>query len=87
MGKEHQIQKKTAQPKSETKELATRKKINTINRKQTSPIQNNQTHKDLWNSVMGDSLQFQHRNPQALSIQDFPIHSECTLIHNQPQDP
>jgi hypothetical protein len=38
MGKAHQNQKKTAQPKSETNALATRKKINIINRKQTPPI-------------------------------------------------
>jgi hypothetical protein len=37
MGKAHQNQKKTAQPKSETNELATWKKINT--RKQTPPVQ------------------------------------------------
>jgi hypothetical protein len=35
----------------------------------------------------GDSLQFQHQNPLALSIQDSPIHSECTLVHKQPQNP
>jgi hypothetical protein len=38
MGKAHQMQKKIAQPKSGTNELATRK-INTINRKLTPPIQ------------------------------------------------
>jgi hypothetical protein len=49
MGKAHQNQKKTAQPESETSELATRKKINTINRKQTPPIQSSTaTHMDLW---------------------------------------
>jgi hypothetical protein len=42
---------------------------------------------DLWNSAMGDSLQFQQRNSPALSIQDSPIHSECTLVHKQPQGP
>jgi hypothetical protein len=51
MSKAHQNQKKPAQPKNETNALATRKKINTINR-------------------IGDSLQFQHRNSPALSIQD-----------------
>jgi hypothetical protein len=35
MGKAHQNQRKTAQPKSETNAIATQKKINTINRKQT----------------------------------------------------
>jgi hypothetical protein len=35
----------------------------------------------------GDSLQFQHRNPPGLSIQDSQIHSERTLVHKQPQDP
>jgi hypothetical protein len=39
MGKAHQIQKETAQPKSETNELATQKKINTIHRKQIPPTQ------------------------------------------------
>jgi hypothetical protein len=44
----------------------------TINRKQSSPIQSSaQTHMDLGNSAMEDSLQFQHRNPPALSIQDW----------------
>jgi hypothetical protein len=82
MDKAHQKKNKTAQPKSETNALATRKKINTINRKQTTPIQNStQTHLDIWNSAMGDILQFQHRNPPALSIQDSPIHSERTLVH------
>jgi hypothetical protein len=38
MGKEHQNQKKAAQPKGETNALATRK-INAINREQTPPIQ------------------------------------------------
>jgi hypothetical protein len=85
--KAHQNQKKTAQPKSEGNALATRKKVNTINRKQTPPIQSStQTHMALWNSAMGDSRQFQHRNPPALSIQDSPIHSERTLIHKL-QDP
>jgi hypothetical protein len=46
-----------------------------------------QTHMDLWYSAMGDSLQFQHRNPTALSIQDSLIHSERTLVRKQPQDP
>jgi hypothetical protein len=54
MGKAHQNQKKPAQPKGETKALATQKKINTINRKQTPPIQSsNEPHMDLWNSPMG----------------------------------
>jgi hypothetical protein len=49
MGKAHQNQKKTAEPNSETNELATQK-INTINRKQTPPIESStQTHTDLWN--------------------------------------
>jgi hypothetical protein len=86
MGKAHQIQKKTAQPKSESNALATWKKIK--NRKKTPPIQSStQTHMDLWNSAMEDSLQFLHRNPPALSIQDSPKHSERTLVHKQPQDP
>jgi hypothetical protein len=66
--------------------LATRKN-NTVNRKQTPPIQSNtQTHMDLRPSAMGDSLYFQHRNPSALPVQDCLFHSECTLIHKQPQD-
>jgi hypothetical protein len=52
MGEAYQNQKKTAQPKSETNALATRK-INTISTKQTTPIQSStQTHMDLWNSAM-----------------------------------
>jgi hypothetical protein len=88
MDKAYQNQKKTAQPESETNELATRKKIHTINRKQTPPTQSStQTHMDLWNSAMGDILQFQQRNPPALSLQDSPIHSERTLVHKQAHDP
>jgi hypothetical protein len=88
MGEAHQNKIKTAQPKSETNALAARKKINTVNRKQTSPIQSNtQISMDLWDSVMGDSLKFQHRNPPTFSIQDFPSHSERTLVHKQSQDP
>jgi hypothetical protein len=84
----HQVLKETAQPKSETNALATRKKINTVNRKQTPHIRcSTQTHTDLWNLAMGDSLQFQHQNPPALSIQEPLIHSERTLVHKQPQDP
>jgi hypothetical protein len=37
----------------------------------------------FFNLAMADSLKFQHQNPSALSIQDSPIHSECTLV----QDP
>jgi hypothetical protein len=60
MDKAHQIQKKIAQPKIETNALAARKKINILDRKQTSPIQSSiQTHMDQWNSATGDSLQFQ----------------------------
>jgi hypothetical protein len=71
MGKVYQNQMKTAQPKSETNALATGKMMDTINRVQTPPIQSRtQTHIDLWNSYMGDSLQFQHRNPQVLSIKN-----------------
>jgi hypothetical protein len=40
MGKIHQNKKKTAQPKSETIALGTRKKINTINRKETKQYSN-----------------------------------------------
>jgi hypothetical protein len=59
MGKAHQNKKKTAQPEGEINALATRKKINTINRNKTTPTQSStQTHMDLWNSAMGDSLQF-----------------------------
>jgi hypothetical protein len=48
MGKAHQIKKKIAQPKSKTNALATQKKINIINRKQTPPIQSSiQTNMDL----------------------------------------
>jgi hypothetical protein len=50
---------------------------NTINRKKT--------HMNIWNEM--DILQFQHRNPPALSIQDSPIYSERTSVHKQPQDP
>jgi hypothetical protein len=61
MGKAHQNNKKKAQPINEINALATKKKNNTINGKQTSPIQSStQTHTDLWNSAVGDSLQFQH---------------------------
>jgi hypothetical protein len=71
MGKAPKNQKKTAQPESETNGLATQKKIGTINRKQTPPIQSStQTHMDLWTSAAGDGLQFQHQNSPALSIQD-----------------
>jgi hypothetical protein len=72
--------RKSTQPKSETNVLVTRK-INTIDRKPT-PIQSStQTHMDLRNSAMGDSLQFQHQNTPVLSIQDCLIHSERTLVH------
>jgi hypothetical protein len=66
MSKAHQIQKKEiTQPKSETNALATRKKIRTINRKQTPPIQSSiQTHMNLWNSAMGASHQFKNQNLQ-----------------------
>jgi hypothetical protein len=87
--KAHQNQKKTVQPKSETNAPATRKiNITRMNRKQTPPIQSStQTRMDIWNSAMGDSLQFQHRNPAALSIQDCPIYCGPTLVHKQSQDP
>jgi hypothetical protein len=35
---------------------------------------------------MGDSLQFQHRNPPVLSIQDSPIHSEYINNHRIHED-
>jgi hypothetical protein len=61
MGKAHHNQKKTAQPKSETNALTTRK-MNAVNRKQTPPVQSSSpTHMNLWNSAMGDTLQFQHQ--------------------------
>jgi hypothetical protein len=81
MGKAHQNQKKPVQHKSETIALATRKI-------KTPPIQCSiQTDLHLWHSAMGGSLQFQHRNPPALPIQDSPIHSERTLVHKQPKNP
>jgi hypothetical protein len=87
MGKLHKNKNKTAQPKSETNALTTQK-ISTLNRKQIPPMEFSiQTNTDLWNSAMGDSLQFQHQNPPALSIQESPIHSEHTLVHKQPEDP
>jgi hypothetical protein len=55
--KAHKNKKKTAQPKSETNALATRKKVKAINRKQTSPIKcSTQTPMDLWISAMGGNL-------------------------------
>jgi hypothetical protein len=42
---------------------------------------------DLWNLVMEGSLQFQHQNHPALSIQDSSIHSEYTLVQKQLQNP
>jgi hypothetical protein len=79
--------RKQTQLKSETNALATRK-IKTIDIKETPPTEGStQPHMDLRNSAMGDSLQFQHRNPPALSIQDALIHSERTLLHKQPQGP
>jgi hypothetical protein len=82
MSKAHQNRKKTTQLKSETNTLAIWK-INIINRKQTAPIKSStQTDLDLWDSAMGDSLQFKQQNPPALPIQDSPIHSELTLAHN-----
>jgi hypothetical protein len=66
----------------------TRKQNNTINRKQTPPLQSStQTHMDQWNSAMGDSLKLQRRNSPVLSIQHSPIHSERTSVYNKPQDP
>jgi hypothetical protein len=57
MGKARQNQKKPAKSKSETDALATREKSNTINGKQTPPIQSStETYIDLWNSAMVDSL-------------------------------
>jgi hypothetical protein len=61
MGKAHRNNKKTTQPINEINALAAKKKNDTINGKQTPPIQSStQTHADLWNSAVGDSLQFQH---------------------------
>jgi hypothetical protein len=50
-------------------------------------IKQTKTRMYLWNSAMGDSLQFQQLNPTELSIQDCPIHSERTFVYKQPQDP
>jgi hypothetical protein len=40
----------------------------------------------LWNSAVRDNLQYQHRNPLALSIQDSPIHSERINNHRINED-
>jgi hypothetical protein len=61
MGKAHKNRKKPDQPKSETNALAILENINTINCKQTPPIQSSaQTHLDVWHLAMWDSLQLQH---------------------------
>jgi hypothetical protein len=83
MGEAHQNQTKQLNQEEKKYALATRK----MNRKRTPPTQiSTQTQMDLWNSAMEDSLQFEHRNPPALSIQDSPIHSERSLVHKEPQD-
>jgi hypothetical protein len=75
---------RTSNPNLKRKNALATQRIITINIKQTPPIQSStQTHTDLCNSAMGDSLQFQHRNPTALSIQGFPIHSERTLVNKK----
>jgi hypothetical protein len=51
VGKVHKSEKKTAQPKSETNVLATQKKINTINIKQTPTQSSTQNKMDIWNSA------------------------------------
>jgi hypothetical protein len=79
MGKAHQNQKKTAQPKSETNAVAARKDINTINGKQTPP----QTHKDLWNSAIRDRLNFEHRILQCFQFKTLrSILNAPWCIHN-----
>jgi hypothetical protein len=72
--------------------LATQKKINTSNRKQTPLIYSStQTHKDLWNSAMGASLQFQHQNLQPFqsqtlqSILNTPWYTNNQRIHDDLQ--
>jgi hypothetical protein len=58
MGKEHEIRKEAAHPKSEIKARDTRKKII---RKETPPVRKSiEKYMDLWKSAMGDSLQLQH---------------------------
>jgi hypothetical protein len=80
-------QKEKAPPKSESNELSTRKKTNTIYRKRTPSAQSStETNMDLLNSAIMDSLQSKHRSPAALSIQESPINFECTLMHKEPQD-
>jgi hypothetical protein len=79
-------QTKTAQSKSETNELVTRK-INSIKRQHTPPLQiRTQTHMNLRTSVTRDSLQFQHLNPPALSIQCSPIYSWYINNHKIHED-
>jgi hypothetical protein len=73
----------TSNPKedSSTKNALATQKINTINGMQTPISSSTQTHMNPWASAMGDSLQFQHRNPLTVSIEDSPTHSECALVH------
>jgi hypothetical protein len=70
--------------------MAIRKKINTINSEQTPPTQSStQTHVDIWNSAMGDSLQFQYKNPRQSktlqSILNAPWYMNIHMIHEDLQ--
>jgi hypothetical protein len=52
--------------------VATWTKVKTLHTQQNSHIQSNtQTSLDLWNTTMGCSFHFKHRNPGALPIKSF----------------
>jgi hypothetical protein len=79
-------QKKTAQPKSETNEPITRK-INTINRKQTPPVQSStQIHMDLWwQPPILTSKPSSAFNPRFSSILNAPWYINNHTIHEDLQ--
>jgi hypothetical protein len=78
--------------KNETNALASRKKFNTISRKQTPPIQiSTQTHMDLLNSAMGtasySNIEILQRFQSKIlrSILNAPLYKNNRRIHEDIQ--
>jgi hypothetical protein len=87
MGKAHQNQKKSLQPKSEINTLAPPKMINSINRKQTPSIQSSTSGIQLCGTTSSSNIEILYRfqSKTLRSIPNAPWYLNNHRIHDDLQ--
>jgi hypothetical protein len=81
----HNQENKTNGPKIQRTQVAHRKRIPSLHRKQVIDLQNShQAHMDLWHTTLGLRQEIQYCHYTASPVQNIPIYLERTMACIQP---